>query len=155
MSPVYRPYYTKAIKRMHASPVQSPPPGCSSSREEDSQDRHNTLRTVNEACSGLSFLQVILLCLSHMTGHVTDKSCQRSANCWERWHPEVISCHLLSTSSSQLTPTRKEHKQEDSVGWVYWSGEQDLRVWLFLSLGLNFALREGSVWHFCTGKLTE
>lgn len=49
----------------------------------------------------------------------------------------------------------KEHKQEDSVGWMYWPSEQDLRGWLFLSSGLNFALRESSVWHFCAGKLTE
>ena len=90
-----------------------------------------------------------------MTKHVTGKSCQRSASCWERWHPEVILSppkHLVFSSALSM---RKDHNQEDSVGWVYWPSEQDLGGRLFLSLGLNFALRESSVWHFCRGKLAE
>lgn len=76
---------------------------CSSSREEDSDDRHNTVRNINKAYSWFVFSPGFLFHLCHKTRHVTDKSCQKSANCWERWQPKVILRHfilILSTSSS-------------------------------------------------------
>lgn len=117
-----------AQKPQTTSPAQSPSPAA----DHPGKKPAKTGPAVHEPALGLVFLQA-----------------------GKRWHPGGW-CHLLSTVSSlQLHPVGKSRswEQEESMGVL--THEWDWTGGLFLSLGLHSALRESSVWHFCTGKLAE
>lgn len=84
---------TKPIECMHIIPVQSPHPATDCPGQRIAKAGTTRSEQLMKPTLGLSFL----LPLCQMSRHVADKSCQRSASCWERWHPEVIFYHLLNT----------------------------------------------------------
>lgn len=86
---------TKPIEGMHKIPVQSPPPATDCPGQRIVKAGTTRSEQLMKPALGLPFL----LPLCQMSRHMADKSCQRSASCWERWHPEVIFCHVLNTLS--------------------------------------------------------
>lgn len=119
------------------------------SRAEDSQGRHNKVRTTNEAYSWPFFFAPPLPNVQTHCRQVMSKICKLLGKVAPRSNFLSPSEHFALAAACSIW---KEHEQEDSVAWVHWPVEQDWRMQLFLSLGLNFALSKGSIWHFCTGK---